>query len=227
MSLSKELVGDLFHLDTTCVSDALDRFGIRGGCEGILPIVPGTKAVGTAYTVRYRPVGIAKGTGGDFLDDVEPGQVVVIDNGGRLFATVWGDIMTTYAQMRGIAGTVIDGVCRDIPGISKTRYPIFARGRFMVTGKDRMEVDALNVPVTISNVQVRQDDFVVCDDSGVVVVPFDKAEQIVQAAIEIDKAERRILDLLEKGVDLKDARAEVGYFKLQSRRKEHVEDPAE
>jgi len=218
MKISKELIQKMNDLDTTCLSDALDRFGIKGGCQGILPIVPGTKAVGTAFTVSYRPVGTVKGTAGDFLDDVKPGQVVVIGNGGRLFATVWGDIMTTYAQMHGIAGTVIDGVCRDIPGIQTTRYPIFTRGRFMATGKDRMELESLNEPVSISDVLVRPGDIVVCDDSGVIVVPSDKAEVVIKAAIEIDGAERRILDLINNGISLKEARAKVGYFQLQSKR---------
>jgi hypothetical protein len=97
------LVKKFKELDTTSISDALDRLGIAGGCQGILPQVPGTKAVGRAFTVRYRPCGVVKGTVGDFLDDVEPGQVVVLDNGGRTYCTVWGDIMTVYARKRGIA----------------------------------------------------------------------------------------------------------------------------
>ncbi len=76
-----DLVKKFMGLDTTCISDALDRLGIRGGCYGITPRVLGVKAVGRAYTVRYRPCGVEKGTVGDFLDDVEPGQVIVLDNG--------------------------------------------------------------------------------------------------------------------------------------------------
>ena len=89
-----EWVGKFKELDTTSISDALDRLGIPGGCQGILPQVPGTKAVGRAFTVRYRPCGVEKGTGGDFMDDVGPGQIIVLDNGGRTYCTVWGDIMT-------------------------------------------------------------------------------------------------------------------------------------
>ena len=51
---------------------------------------------------------------GDYIDDVEPGQIVVIDNDGRMDATVWGDILTLVADRKKIGGTVIDGVCRDI-----------------------------------------------------------------------------------------------------------------
>jgi 4-hydroxy-4-methyl-2-oxoglutarate aldolase len=204
-------------LDTTAISDALDRLGIKGGCQGILPQVSGAKAVGPAFTVRYRPCGVEKGTVGDFLDDVEAGQVVVIDNGGRLYGTVWGDIMTVYAQKRGIAGTVIDGVCRDLPRILEEKYPIFTRGRLMATGKDRVEVDGVNVPVSISDIQVRPGDIVACDDTGVVIVPFRKAEEILRIATEIDEAEQKILELLEKGMTLREARKQTGYHKLQTK----------
>jgi regulator of RNase E activity RraA len=200
------------------VSDALDRLGIKGGCPGISARVPGTKAVGRAFTVRYRPCGVEKGTVGDFLDDVRPGQVVVLDNGGRTHATVWGDIMTVYARKRGIAGTVIDGVCRDMPRILESRYPIFTRGHIPVTGKDRVELDGLNIPVAVSEVLVRPDDIVLCDDTGVVVVPHDRAEEVLKAAVEIDETEQRILEMLDKGMSLREARKQAGYHKLQSRK---------
>ena len=214
----KDLIEKFKEMDTTCVSDALDRLGIKGGCEGIVPIVSGVKAVGTAFTVKYRPCGVEKGTVGDFLDDVLPGQVVVLDNGGRTYGTVWGDIMTFYARRQGIAGTVIDGVCRDLPRILESKYPIYTRGRFMVTGKDRVEVDGINVPVSISNVQVKPNDIIHCDDTGVVVVPAEKAEEVLAIAIEIDEAEQKILELLAQGMTLREARKQMGYHKLQSKK---------
>lgn len=91
---------------------------------------------------------------------------MVIDNGGRTYCTVWGDLMTIDASQRGLAGTVIDGVCRDVPGIKRCRYPIFTRGCYMVTGKDRVQVDAVDVPVAISGVQVKPGDLAKGDDTG-------------------------------------------------------------
>jgi len=192
--------------------------GIRGGCYGITPRVQGTKAAGRAFTVRYRPCGVEKGTVGDFLDDVEPGQVVVLDNGGRTYGTVWGDIMTVYAQKRGIAGTVIDGVCRDMPRIHEVKYPIYTRGHIMVTGKDRVELDGINIPVAVSDVQVRPNDIVACDDTGVVIVPHDRAEEILKIAKEIDEIEQSILGMLDKGMTMREARKQTGYHKLQTKR---------
>lgn len=213
-----KLIEEFKKMDTTAVSDALDRLGIQGGCHGISPVVQGAKAVGPAFTVSYVPCGVEKGTVGDFLDDVAPGQVVVLDNAGRTYCTVWGDIMTFYSRERGFAGTVIDGVCRDLPQILETGYPIFTRGRFMVTGKDRVEVAGVNVPVAVGNVQVRPGDIMMCDDSGVLVVPADRAAQILEVAREIDEKERQIIDMLGKGMTIAEARKKMGYHKLQTRR---------
>ncbi len=88
----------------------------------------------------------------------------------------------------------------------------------MVTGKDRVEVDGINVPVSVSDVHVRPDDLLVGDDSGVVVVPQDRAEEVLRAALDIDEAERVILELLDKGVTMREARKQLGYHQLQSKR---------
>jgi regulator of RNase E activity RraA len=213
----KEIISRFKKLDTTCVSDALDRLGITGGLLGIKAVIPGKTICGEAFTVHYVPCGLVKGTVGDFLDDVEPGQVIVIDNAGRLNCTVWGDIMAVYAKSRGIEGTIIDGVCRDIPAVKRSEYPIFAKSWYMVTGKDRVEVDAINVPVAVSDVQVKPGDIMLGDDTGVVVIPRDRAEEVIKLAESIDETEQRILKAIASGMTLKEARAQMGYHHLQTK----------
>ncbi|MBA7658010.1 hypothetical protein ES703_65955 [subsurface metagenome] len=171
--------------------------------------------VGIAYTVRYIPVGAVEGTVGDYIDDVLPGDVVVLDNNSRTDCTVWGDILTVTAKMKGISGTVIDGVCRDLPTILEERYPIFSRGRFMMTGKDRVMVEATQVVVSIGMVQVKPGDILVGDDSGVVVVPQEMAEKVLEAARTIDEAEDLIVEAVRGGLNLREARAKFGYHMLQ------------
>ena len=213
----KEIIKRFRMLDTTCVSDAMDRLGLPGGLLGIKPVHMGFKICGTAFPVHYIPCGQVKGTVGDFLDDVEPGQVVVIDNAGRDYCTVWGDIMAVTAKMRGIEGTVIDGVCRDIPAVLASEYPIFSKGWYMVTGKDRVEVDAVNTAVSISGVQVCPGDIILGDDTGVLTIPSNRAEEILKLAESIDQTEQRIIALVKGGMSLKEARAQTGYHHLQSR----------
>src|SRR5258707_5319619 len=136
-------------LDTTAISDALDRLGIAGQCLNIKPLDPKFRLTGRAFTILYTPAGKPPGTVGDYIDDVPPGGVVVLDNGGRENATVWGDILTMVAHSRGVAGTVIDGACRDTHLALSLGYPIFSRSYSMRTGKDRVQVEAMNVPVNI------------------------------------------------------------------------------
>lgn len=219
MEERKKTLSQAFRkLDTASVSDALDRLGIAGGLHKISPVVSGTGRIvcGPAFTVHYIPVGQTKQTVGDFLDDVDAGMIVVIDNSGRDYCTVWGDIMSTYAAMKGVAGTVIDGVCRDVRLIQEIRYPIYSKGTYMVTGKDRVGVDAVNVPVSISGVQVRPGDLILCDDNGAVAIPIERAEEVLNAAREIEEKESRIMDALSKGSSLKEARKKYGYHTLQT-----------
>ena len=204
-------------LDTTCVSDAMDKLGIPGGLLGIKSVHPGKRICGTAYTVHYVPCGQEKGTVGDFLDEVEPGQVVVIDNAGRDYCTVWGDIMSVTAKMKNIEGTLIDGVCRDLPALLESGYAVFSKGYYMVTGKDRVEVDAVQVPVSVSGIQIRPGDIIIGDDTGAVAVPYSCAAKVADVAETIDATERRIVELVKQGIPLKEARKQTGYHHLQTR----------
>lgn len=211
------IIERLSRLDVASVSDAMDKIGVPCGLLGIHPVVAGKHICGRAFTVHYVPNGVVKGNVGDFLDDVLPGQVVVIDNGGRLYCTVWGDIMTFVATKKGIAGTVIDGVCRDIPGIKANDYPIFTKSTYMVTGKDRVTVDYVNKPVAISGVQVCPNDIILADDTGVVCVPDAVAEKVADIAENIEKTEQAIIAEVKKGSTLKEARAKLGYHHLQTK----------
>lgn len=215
--LDSEMLEAFKRLDTASVSDAMDKLGLAAGCLGIRPVVPGLKFAGPAFTVKYRLVGaVERGTVGDFLDDVPQGHVVVIDNGGRTDCTVWGDIMTALAHQKGVAGTVIDGVCRDIPRIRELAYPIFTRGCYMMTGKDRVELDAVNVPVNVAQRQVRPGDLILGDDSGVVVVPLSRAVEVLAVARRIEDTEQAILARIAAGRSLREARAELAYHALQT-----------
>lgn len=217
MNIDDQKLCALFEgLDTPGVSDAMDRLGLPGQCFGIAPLTNYTRVVvGPAFTVKYVPASTPAGSVGDFLDDVMPGDIVVIDNGGRTDCTVWGDIMTLYAGQRKVAATVIDGVCRDVNKAIADDYPLFTKGRFMRTGKDRVQVDGINVAVSIGQTRVCARDIVVADANGVVVVPRDRAIEVADAARKIEAAEDRIRNELTQGKTLQQARAALGYHTLQ------------
>lgn len=212
----KELVALFEGLDTPGVSDAMDKLGLPGQCLGITPLDNYRQpVVGPAFTVRYVTASVPPGSVGDFIDDVSPGDVIVIDNDGRTDCTVWGDIMTQYAGIRGIAATVIDGVCRDVAKALGDGYPMFSRGRFMRTGKDRVEVGGVNVPVSIGTARVCARDIVVADANGVVVVPRARAREVAETARRIEGIESQIRDQITAGKSIGEARAALGYHTLQ------------
>jgi regulator of RNase E activity RraA len=206
------------RLDTTALSDALDRLGIAGQCLGIKPLDHRFRLTGRAFTILYGPASKPPGTVGDYIDDVPEGGIVVLDNGGRENATVWGDILTMVAHRRGIAGTVIDGACRDTHLALELSYPIFSRSYSMRTGKDRVQVEAMGGPVTIGEARVFPGDLLRGDSDGVLIIPQAHENAVLAIAEEIDRKEDQIRRLVLEGMSLTEARRQIGYHQLQSKR---------
>lgn len=204
-------------LETATLSDALDKLGIAGQCLGIKPLDHRFRLAGRAFTLAYAPVGHPLGTVGDFIDDVPEGHVVAIDNGGRADATVWGDILTFTANKRGLGGTVIDGACRDTHLALELGYPLYSRSYSMRTGKDRVQLEATQVIVTVGEARVAPGDIVRGDSDGVIVIPREREDEVLAAAEAIDAAETRIRDAIAGGLRLDEARRQQQYHLLQRR----------
>ena len=213
--MTDPLIERFRELGTATVSDALDKLRRPGSLLGLAPLADGQRMVGRAFTVRYVSAQVPAGTVGDFIDQVEPGQVVVLDNDARVDCTVWGDILTAVAHHRGIAGTVIEGVCRDTHRALSIGYPVYSRGRFMRTGKDRVEVAEEQGPVTIGGVTVRPGDILLGDSDGVVAIPQDCEAEVLEVAQGIHAREESILAAALGGASIAEARARYGYHDLQ------------
>lgn len=205
-------------LDTATLSDALDKLGIVGQCYKIKPRDPGFRLVGRAWTLKYGPAANPPGTVGDYIDDVAPGSVIVLDNNGREDATVWGDILTEIAHRRGIAGTVINGINRDTHLCLSLGYPVFSIDHWMRTGKDRVQVEATGIPVNLGGARVAPGDILKGDTDGVVVIPKEHEDRVLDAAEEIEAAENRIREAARNGARLDEARKQFKYHQLQTRK---------
>ena len=191
--------------------------GIVGQCYRIKPLDPGFRLAGRAFTVQYGAAGKPPGTVGDYIDDVPDRGVIVLANHGRDDATVWGDILTEIAHRRRLAGTVIDGICRDTSLSRELQYPIFSRGHWMRTGKDRVQVEAVNSIVSIGNARIAPGDLLRGDADGVLVVPREHEEAVLSAAEEIEHSEQNIREAVRSGLRLDEARAKFRYHSLQTR----------
>ncbi len=204
-------------LETATLSDALDRLGIVGQCYGIKGRDPGFRTAGRAFTMRCGPNATPPGTVGDYIDDVPEGAVVVIDNKGRTDATIWGDILTEIGHRRKLAGTVIDGISRDVHLCRSLGYPVFALDHWMRTGKDRVQVEEMDCVVAIGGARVCPGDILVGDPDGVIVIPRVHEEAVLAAAEEIEAAENHIREAVRGGMRLDEARRQYKYHQLQTR----------
>jgi 4-hydroxy-4-methyl-2-oxoglutarate aldolase len=215
--MSDKNLGRAAQLDTATLSDALDRLGLSGQCYRIKPRSSAFRMTGRAWTLLYGPAGSPPGTVGDYIDDVAPSSVIVLDNGGRDDVTVWGDILTEVAHKKGIAGTVIDGINRDVSLCLSLGYPIYSRDSWMRTGKDRVQVEATQVPVSIGQARVCPGDILRGDADGVVVIAQAHEEAVLAAAEEIQVAEDAIRLSVRSGMSLREAREKHRYHQLQTR----------
>jgi 4-hydroxy-4-methyl-2-oxoglutarate aldolase len=205
------------RLDTPTLSDALDKLGIVGQCYKIKPRDHSFRMAGRAWTLKYGPAAKPCGTVGDYIDDVAPGSVIVLDNNGCENATVWGDILTEIAHRRGIAGTVINGINRDTHLCLSLGYPVFSIDHWMRTGKDRVQVEATGIPVNIGGARVAPGDIMKGDTDGVVVIPKEHEDRVLEVAEEIEAAENKIRETARTGVRLDEARKQFKYHQLQTR----------
>jgi regulator of RNase E activity RraA len=212
-----DVVEALKTLSTPVVSDALDRLGIDGQASGIARITGQGTVVGRAWTLQYTPIGTEGGTVGDYIDDAVAGSIIVLANNVRTDVTIWGGLLSEVASYRGVVATVMDGTCRDTPRAVEVGYSLFARSHWMRTGKDRVRVESTQKPVSIGGILVRPEDVLVGDADGVVVVPRERAEEIVKVALKIEEAEQAIHNEAMQGVRLDEARRRHGYHNLQTK----------
>ena len=112
---------------------------------------------------------------------------------------------------------MIDGINRDVALCLELGYPIFSRDIWMRTGKDRVQVEATQVPVSIGDVRVCPGDLVRGDADGVVVIPKDHEDKVLASAEEIQTAEDAIRESVRSGMSLREAREKHRYHQLQTR----------
>jgi 4-hydroxy-4-methyl-2-oxoglutarate aldolase len=197
---------------TPTLSDILDSMGIAGAVPGseLKPVLAGKKIAGPAVTLKYVPDRLtpaqsfhekakARLADRDAYAMTEPGDVVVIDGGGRADISAMGGLSTLMAKKYGLAGNIVDAGVRDIQDIRNLDYPVWSRGVTPITGKFRFEALEINGPVVCAGVSVHPGDLVVADDTGVVIIPQDLIQEVIRLAIEASKKEERLIQVIEEG----------------------------
>jgi 4-hydroxy-4-methyl-2-oxoglutarate aldolase len=198
------------RLYTAVVSDVLDRQGLleQAMSARIRPLEPRMRLVGRAHTVLtadiyQRPANpyekeIAS------VDSLKPGDVMVAATNGSERTCLWGELLSTAARARGAAGALIDGHTRDVARILEMEFPLFCTGFRPVDSSSRSIVVDYDCPVLCGGVMVSPGDVIFADIDGVVVIPQDRLEETVQAALEKVQAENSSRQMLEEGYLLRD-----------------------
>jgi regulator of RNase E activity RraA len=182
------LVERLSKLDTCAVSDALDKLGIKGTVIGILPLYSTQRIAGRAITVKLKAKGSEESKrhlGAAAVAAAGAGDVIVIDNRGRTDVAAWGGILSAAAKTRGVSGVVVDGASRDVDEARGLGLPLFARAAVPLTARGRIVEESTNQPIEIGGVPVRSRDYIIADASGIVVVPAERAGEVIPVAEEI------------------------------------------
>jgi len=131
----------------------------------------------------------------------QPGDVIVIYNGGSDRVAPWGELATLSCINNKIAGMVIDGAVRDVDDIRKLTFPVFARAVVPNAGEPK-GLGEINTEINCAGQVVRPGDYIIGDDNGVVVVPKKRAYELARRALEVEKNESRIRDEIIRGSTL-------------------------
>ena len=187
------MVGELAAFDPATLHESGAKEGMVD--FAIKPISAGASVAGRAFTARchigdnlaiHRAVAAA-----------QPGDVLVVDAGGNV-AGYWGEVLASSAQARGVRGLIIDGGCRDVAALRRRGFPIWSRG-VSIRGCVKVTPGTIGEPIVCGGVHVRTGDYVVADDDGVVVVPRERAREVLDAARQRVDKEAKLMERLATG----------------------------
>jgi len=212
----RKVIEGFRSVGTSTISDIFDEMKLDRVISGLRAIKNGMALVGPAVTIK-EVVGVS-GTYdledfpiGEVIDCGISGDVLVFDVGGAQVST-WGGLASTAAQIRGIEGVVIDGGCRDADQTAQLSFPVFSRHVTPITGKSRIKILDVNGVIQCSGVRIKPGDIIAADSTGVVVIPQEKALEILEKAQKAESAEERFAEELKKGKAFSELQKKTPHF---------------
>ena len=210
--ISRETLDLLLIPSTATLTSVLRQHGItRTFMHSVAPLRPNMKMAGPAFTLRYIPMreDLDPGTVDNLKDvqrvgieQINEGEVFVIDARGDTHAGTMGSILATRLHCRGAAGIVTDGAYRDSPVIAELGIAAYAAAMNAHTNKTIHHPSEIQVPIACGDVAVYPGDIIVGDEEGVVVVPAHLAEQVAQTAAEMEEKEVFITEKIQAGASI-------------------------
>lgn len=144
----------------------------------------------------------------------QPGDVLVIDQGGRMDVNSLGGVATFTATRQGLIGSVIDGVTRDVDDMEAMGFGVYGKGVIQQSIRNRCAFAGHSSPVQLSGVTVSPGDLIVADVNGVTVVPGRQTSEVLKIAQEFAEIEERVKDAIASGVDPIKAHEQVNYDRM-------------
>lgn len=192
--VSEKYIQAFAEIPVANVSDCMTR--LTAGGPRLRPMHKGGRLGGPALTVKARPgdnLMIHKA-----LDLAQPGDVIVVDAGGDLTNSLFGELMVSYAIQRKLGGVVLNGAIRDVDFIGAGTFPVYAAG---VThrGPYKDGPGEINVPIAIDGMVIHPGDLVLGDGDGLLCVPFDDLEAVLAASREKVALEHKTLANIRAG----------------------------
>ena len=215
------IIERLAKLDTCAVSDALDSLNLKGATWGVRPQWPCPKIAGRAVTMKIKPAGLQQPTqhlGTAPIEAAQPGDIIVIDNGGKLEFSCWGGLLALSAKLKGLSGVVIDGASRDIDEARDLEFPVYARSVVPMTARGRVVQESFNQEIQFAGVQCHPGDLVLADGSGVIIIAKEKEGEVVAAAEVIYAKEQEMAAGIRKGYSGLEMLEKLGYEQMLSKK---------
>jgi 3-hexulose-6-phosphate synthase/6-phospho-3-hexuloisomerase len=195
-SPDEEIRSLLLQVSAPNVTDAMHR---KGAMSGIVSICGNVKMVGRAVTVQTFAGDWAKPV--EAIEVARKNEVIVINNDGATHIAPWGELATLSCEIKGISGVVIDGAVRDVDEIRIMKFPLFAKAVVPNAGEPK-GFGEINAEIQCCGQYVRPGDWIIGDESGVVVIPAERAYEIARRAMEVKKNEERIREEIRRGSTL-------------------------
>ena len=193
----------LAQLDACAISDALDKLGLTGVASGIQRVATDKRIWGRVVTAKLEPddgrPAASRHLGTTAIETAQSGDVIVIEQRTGIDAAAWGGNLSLAAQLRGVAGTIVEGPARDVDEANGYGYPVFARSRTPRTARGRIVEVGTNVPIVVGDIAVAPGDYVVADGTGVVFVRASDIDAVLTAADAVVARERAMVAALREG----------------------------
>ena len=211
----------LSALDTNTVSDALDFLSLPGATFGLRPLWDCPKIVGRASTVQLGPKTGTQPTVHlitPVVSAIESGDRILVIAGGVDGVSCWGDILANASKQKGVRGSVIDGMSRDIEGSEAIGYPVFGRGVTMISARNRIVQVSSGQPVTVAGVIVHEDDYVIADRCGTVFVPAARIDEVIELGERIARRQDAMVQAVRAGRSVEEVMHDKEFDAINSQR---------